>query len=179
MLDPKNTIIVIIDVQGKLAQLMDSSDKLFANLSILVRGAKLLNIPIVWMEQVPNKLGPTISEIKDILIDQEPIIKDVFSCVRNEEFNNQLKRLNPSDIVLAGIESHICVYQTAMDLLNNKHNVHIVSDAISSRTSANKELGIERMVIEGAIQTSVEMLLFEMQGNAKGERFRQISKLVR
>ena len=69
MLDPKNTIIVIIDVQGKLAQLMDSSDKLFANLSILVRGAKLLNIPIVWMEQVPNKLGPTISEIKDILID--------------------------------------------------------------------------------------------------------------
>ena len=143
MLDPKNTIIVIIDVQGKLAQLMDRSDKLFANLSILVRGAKLLNIPIVWMEQVPNKLGPTISEIKDILIDQEPIIKDVFSCVRNEEFNNQLKRLNPSDIVLAGIESHICVYQTAMDLLNNKQNVHIVSDALSYRTSANKEFGID------------------------------------
>ena len=94
-------------------------------------------------------------------------------------YKRQLKRLNPSDIVLAGIESHVCVYQTAMDLLNNKHNVHIVSDAISSRTSANKELGIERMVIEGAIQTSVEMLLFEMQGNAKGERFRQISKLVR
>ena len=179
MLDSKNSVLVIVDVQGKLAQIMYDKDNLFRNLHILARGAKLLNIPIIWMEQVPDKLGSTISEIKEILVDQKPIIKDVFSCVKNEEFNNQLKKLNPNDIVLAGIESHICVYQTAMDLLDKKYNVHIVSDAISSRTSSNKELGIERMVIEGAIQTSVEMLLFEVQGNAKGERFRQISKLVR
>jgi nicotinamidase-related amidase len=179
MLDPKSTVLVIIDVQGKLAQIMHDRDTLFKNLHILVSGVKLLNIPIIWMEQVPDKLGSTIPEIKDVLIDQKPIIKDVFSCMKNEEFNNQIKRINPNDIILAGIESHICVYQTAMDLLEKKYNVHIVADAISSRISENKELGIERMLLEGAIKTSVEMLLFEIQGEAKGDRFRQISRLVK
>ena len=179
MLDPKSTVLVIIDVQGKLAQIMHDRDTLFKNLHILVSGVKLLNIPIIWMEQVPDKLGSTIPEIKDVLIDQKPIIKDVFSCMKNEEFNNQIKRINPNDIILAGIESHICVYQTAMDLLEKKYNVHIVADAISSRISENKELEIERMLLEGAMKTSVEMLLFEMQGEAKGDRFRQISKLVK
>ena len=179
MLDLKSTVLVIIDVQGKLAQIMHDRDTLFKNLHILVSGVKLLNIPIIWMEQVPNKLGSTIPEIKDVLIDQKPIIKDVFSCMKNEEFNNQIKRINPNDIILAGIESHICVYQTAMDLLEKKYNVHIVADAISSRISENKELGIERMLLEGAMKTSVEMLLFEIQGEAKGDRFRQISKLVK
>tara|TARA_Y100000758_G_scaffold118120_1_gene82962 strand:- start:1369 stop:1908 length:540 start_codon:yes stop_codon:yes gene_type:complete len=179
MLDLKSTVLVIIDVQGKLAQIMHDRDTLFKNLHILVSGVKLLNIPIIWMEQVPDKLGSTIPEIKDVLIDQKPIIKDVFSCMKNEEFNNQIKRINPNDIILAGIESHICVYQTAMDLLEKKYNVHIVADAISSRISENKELGIERMLLEGAMKTSVEMLLFEIQGEAKGDRFRQISKLVK
>ena len=179
MLDPKSTVLVIIDVQGKLAQIMHDRDTLFKNLHILVSGVKLLNIPIIWMEQVPDKLGSTIPEIKDVLIDQKPIIKDVFSCMKNEEFNNQIKRINPNGIILAGIESHVCVYQTAMDLLEKKYNVHIVADAISSRISENKELGIERMLLEGAMKTSVEMLLFEIQGEAKGDRFRQISKLVK
>jgi len=179
MLDQKSTVLVIIDVQGKLAQIMHDRDTLFKNLHILVSGVKLLNIPIIWMEQVPDKLGSTIPEIKDALIDQKPIIKDVFSCMKNEEFNNQIKRINPNDIILAGIESHICVYQTAMDLLEKKYNVHIVADAISSRISENKELGIERMLLEGAMKTSVEMLLFEIQGEAKGDRFRQISRLVK
>jgi len=179
MLDQKNCALVLIDVQGKLAQIMYDRDNLFKNLHILVSGMKLLNIPIIWMEQVPDKLGPTIPEIKDVLIDQKPISKDVFSCVKNKEFNNTINKLNPKDIILAGIESHICVYQTAMDLLENNHNVHIVRDAISSRISKNKELGIDRMLLQGAIQTSVEMLLFEIQGEAKGERFKQISKLVK
>jgi len=179
MLDQKNCALVIIDVQGKLAQIMYDRDNLFKNLHILVSGMKLLNIPIIWMEQVPDKLGPTIPEIKDVLIDQKPISKDVFSCVKNKEFNNTINELNPKDIILAGIESHICVYQTAMDLLEKNRNVHIVRDAISSRISKNKELGIDRMLLQGAIQTSVEMLLFEIQGEAKGERFKQISKLVK
>ena len=179
MLDQKKSILVIIDVQGKLARIMHNNDKLFTNLHILVSGMKLLNIPIIWMEQLPDKLGSTIPEIKNVLIDQKPIIKDVFSCMKNDEFNNQINRIKPNDIILAGIESHVCVYQTAMDLLDKKHNVHIVVDAISSRTSENKELGIQRMLLEGVMQTSVEMLLFELQGNVKGERFRQISKLVK
>ena len=179
MLDSKNAVLVVIDVQGKLAQIMHDRDNLFRNLHILVSGIKLLNIPIIWMEQVPDKLGPTIPEIKDVLIDQKPITKDVFSCAKNEEFNSTINKINPKDIILAGIESHICVYQTAMDLLEKNRNVHIVTDAISSRTSKNKELGIKRMILEGAMQTSVEMLLFEMQSEATGERFRKISQLVK
>ena len=179
MLDQKKSILVLIDVQGKLARIMHDSDKLITNLAILISGMKLLNIPIIWMEQLPDKLGSTIPKIKNLLTDHKPIIKDVFSCMKNDEFKNQINRIKPNHIILAGIESHVCVYQTAMDLLDKKHNVHIVVDAISSRTSVNKELGIDRMLLGGAVQTSVEMLLFELQGNAKGERFRKISKLVK
>ena len=179
MLDQKKSILVIIDVQGKLARIMHDSDKLITNLDILISGMKLLNIPIMLMEQLPDKLGSTIPKIKNLLTDHKPIIKDVFSCMKNDEFKNQINRIKPNHIILAGIESHVCVYQTAMDLLDKKHNVHIVVDAISSRTSVNKELGIDRMLLGGAVQTSVEMLLFELQGNAKGERFRKISKLVK
>ncbi len=110
MLDSKKAVLVIIDVQGKLAQIMHDRDNLFRNLHILVSGIKLLNIPIIWMEQVPDKLGPTIPEIKDVLIDQKPITKDVFSCAKNEEFNNTINKINPKDVILAGIESHVCVY---------------------------------------------------------------------
>tara|TARA_B100001123_G_scaffold149591_1_gene173187 strand:- start:141 stop:680 length:540 start_codon:yes stop_codon:yes gene_type:complete len=179
MLDQKNSVLVIIDVQGKLAQLMYDRDNLFKNLHILVKGIKLLNIPIIWMEQVPDKIGSTIPEIKDVLIQQKPIIKDVFSCFKCEEFEQQLNKIDPNNIILAGIESHICVYQTAMDLLEGDYKVHIVTDATSSRISENKRLAIERMSSAGAIQTSVEMLLFEIQGKARGETFRKISKLVK
>ena len=179
MLDQKNSVLVIIDVQGRLAQLMYDRDNLFKNLHILVKSIKLLNIPIIWMEQLPDKIGSTIPEIKDVLIQQQPIIKDVFSCFKSKEFEQQLNNIDPNNIILAGIESHICVYQTAMDLLEEDYKVHIVTDATSSRISENKRLAIERMSSAGAIQTSVEMLLFEIQGKARGETFRKISKLVK
>ena len=115
MLDQKN-LFVIIDVQ-KTCPVNDDRDNLFKNLHILVKGIKLLNIPIIWMEQLPDKIGSTIPEIKDVLIQQQPIIKDVFSCFKSKEFEQQLNNIDPNNIILAGIESHICVYQTAMDLL--------------------------------------------------------------
>ena len=179
MIDQNNSVLIIIDVQGRLAQLMYDRDNLFKNLHILVKGIKLLNIPIIWMEQLPDKIGSTIPEIKDVLIQQQPIIKDVFSCFKSKEFEQQLNKIDPNNIILAGIESHICVYQTAMDLLEEDYKVHIVTDATSSRISENKKLAIERMSSAGAIQTSVEMLLFEIQGKARGETFRKISKLVK
>ncbi len=179
MLESKNTILVIIDVQGKLAQIMHDREDLVKNLQILISGAKLLEIPIIWMEQLPDKLGPTIPEIQELLPDIEPIVKDVFSCARNEEFNGRLQELHGHDIILAGIESHVCVYQTAMDLLGQDFTVHVAADAVSSRTDSNKQLGLERMLLEGVIQTSVEMMLFELQGIATGDRFRKLAKLVK
>jgi nicotinamidase-related amidase len=179
MLESKNTILVIIDVQGKLAQIMHDREDLIKNLQILISGAKLLEIPIIWMEQLPDKLGPTIPEIQELLPDMEPIVKDVFSCGKNEEFNGRLQELHVHDIILAGIESHVCVYQTAMDLLDQDYAVHVAADAVSSRTDSNKQLGLERMLLEGVVQTSVEMVLFELQGVATGDRFRELAKLVK
>ena len=179
MLESKTTILVIIDVQGKLAQIMHDREDLVKNLQILINGAKLLEIPIIWMEQLPDKLGPTIPEIQELLLDMEPIVKDVFSCARNEEFNGRLQELHVHDIILAGIESHVCVYQTAMDLLGQAYAVHVAADAVSSRTDSNKQLGLDRMLLEGAVQTSVEMVLFELQGVATGDRFRKLAKLVK
>jgi nicotinamidase-related amidase len=108
-----------------------------------------------------------------------PIVKDVFSCARNEEFKTRLQELHVHNILLAGIEAHVCVYQTAMDLLDQDYGVHVAADAVSSRTDSNKQLGLERMLLEGVVQTSVEMVLFELQGIAKGERFRELAKLVK
>ena len=179
MLESKTTILVIIDVQGKLAQIMHDREDLVKNLQILISGAKLLEIPIIWMEQLPDKLGPTIPEIQELLQDIEPIVKGVFSCARNEEFNGRLQELHGHDIILAGIESHVCVYQTAMDLLGQDFTVHVAADAVSSRTDSNKQLGLERMLLEGVVQTSVEMVLFELQGVATGDRFRKLAKLVK
>jgi nicotinamidase-related amidase len=158
---------------------MHDSKALFNNLQILISGAKLLEIPIIWMEQLPDKLGPTISEIQELLPNMNPIVKDVFSCARNEEFNARLRGLHVHDVILAGIEAHVCVYQTAMDLLDQNYAVHVAADAVSSRTNSNKQLGLERMLLEGVVQTSVEMVLFELQGIAKGERFRELAKLVK
>ena len=154
MLESKTTILVIIDVQGKLAQIMHDREDLVKNLQILISGAKLLEIPIIWMEQLPDKLGTTIPEIQELLLDMEPIVKDVFSCARNEEFNRQLQELHIHDIILAGIESHVCVYQTAMDLLDQEYAVYVAADAVSSRTDSNKQLGLERMLLEGVVPVS-------------------------
>ena len=179
MLESKTAILVIIDVQGKLAQIMHDREDLVKNLQILISGAKLLETPIIWMEQLPDKLGPTIPEIQELLPDIEPIVKNVFSCARNEEFNGRLQELHGHDIILAGIESHVYVYQTAMDLLGQDFTVHVAADAVSSRTDSNKQLGLERMLLEGVVQTSVEMVLFELQGVATGDRFRKLAKLVK
>ena len=107
MLESNNTILVIIDVQGKLAQIMHDRENLVKNLQILISGAKLLEIPIIWMEQLPDKLGPTIPEIQELLPDLEPIVKDVFSCARNEEFNSRLQGLHVHEIILALSLIHI------------------------------------------------------------------------
>ena len=174
-----NSALLIIDIQGNLAQLMYEKENLFKNVQLLIHGARLLNIPIIWTEQLPDKLGSTIPEVSELLSTQKPIIKDVFSCGRNDEFTDQLKNIHPKYVFLAGIETHICVYQTARDLLKNNYQVEIVADATSSRIQSNKKIGLEKIKDEGGCLTSVETLLFEIQGTATGEQFRELIKLIK
>ena len=179
MLKPTNSALVIIDVQGKLARIMQNADDLFKNLSALIKGARVLEVPVIWMEQLPDKLGSTVEEVSDHLDGLEPIAKDVFSCGQNDEFNSRLTDIEPENVVLAGIETHICVYQSAMDLLEKDYNVEVVADATSTRLEHNKEIGLEKIRRAGGQITSVETVLFELQGKATGEQFKQIIEIIK
>ncbi len=179
MLMTDRAALVIVDVQGKLAELMFEKDRLYDNLVKFTKAAKLMSIPIIWNEQIPEKLGVTIPELAELLVDQKPIAKNSFSCCGNEEFMAALKSSGRKQVILCGIESHVCVYQTAIDLLKDSYEVHLLTDAISSRTPENYELGIHRMESAGAVATSVEMALFEMLKIAEGDIFRQVIRIVK
>lgn len=179
MINAKNTVVVIIDVQGKLARIMQNADDLFSNLSMLIKGARLLDVPIIWMEQLPDKLGDTVEEVSRHLHGLQPIVKEEFSCVQNEEFNKKINELKPEYIILAGIETHICVYQTAVDLLTKKFKVEVVADSTSTRLAYNKEIGLEKICHAGGQITSVETLLFEIQGKATGPKFKELIAIIK
>ena len=179
MLNIDNTALVIIDVQGKLATLMYQKDELYDNLTKIIKGARVLDLPIIWNEQIPDKLGPTIPEIADILRDMEPLAKNSFSCCGNSSFQARLENCKRRQVLLVGIETHVCVYQTAIDLLRTGYEVYLVSDAVSSRTLENKQIGIQAIKDAGAKITSVEMALFEMLKIARGDKFKQVIKIVK
>lgn len=179
MLQRDETVLVLIDIQGKLAQIVDESESVVHNIATVVQGAKGLQVPILWLEQYPKGLGPTVEEIAQHLTDERPIEKITFSAYQTEDFILALEKTQRKKVLLAGIETHICVYQTAADLLENGYEVEVLADCVSSRTVGNREVGIQKMMQLGAKITSVEMALFEMQQVAKGDTFKFISKLVK
>ena len=179
MLEIEKCALVLIDLQGKLAQLMDKKETLFANIKTLIQSAKLLNIPIICCQQCPKALGPTIEEVAQLLTDIEPINKESFSCCLNDQFNQKLNSLNKEQIILCGIETHICVYQTAADLFSQGKDVTIACDAVSSRTQQNKQIAIDAMRKIGIKISSTEMLLFELLKSASHPQFRTIAKLIK
>ena len=180
MLKIDDTVLIVIDVQGKLAQVMHDKQALFSNLEKIIKGSQVLNIPIIWTEQVPEKLGPTLPALAALLAGQtQPIAKSSFSCCGHPPFMEALTALNRRQVLLTGIETHVCLYQTAVDLLNAGYEVQVVTDAVSSRTAVNKHLGLERMQAAGAVPTSVEMALFELLRVAEGVSFKEIAKIVK
>jgi hypothetical protein len=179
MLKVDNTILVIIDIQTRLAALMQEREEMIRNQRRMIRGAQILEIPILWNEQYPEGLGPTIPELKDLLTEMQPLAKRTFSCCGNEGFIEQLKSFKRKQVLLIGIESHVCVYQSAADLIEAGFEVQAVTDAISSRTEANRQIGFERMRDLGVTLTSTETALFELLRVAQGPQFKEISKLVK
>ncbi len=179
MLEIENCSLVIIDVQGKLAQIMYEKELLFKNIQILIKAAKILNIPILWCQQVPKALGQTIPEIAELVTDIEPINKSSFSCCCDEQFNIQLNKLNAGQVIICGIETHICVYQTALDLYRKGFYVNVIADAVSSRTLENKTIALERLAHEGCKISSVEMALFELLKTAEHPNFKEIARLIK
>lgn len=179
MLDIRNSLLVIVDVQGKLAQLMHDKDTLFKNIEILVKAAKILDIPILWCQQCPDSIGPTIPEIARLLADCEPINKSSFSCCGEENFNIRLNESSREQIILCGIETHVCIYQTASDLLRKGFHVDVIADAVSSRTLENKQIALSRMTTGGVNISCTETALFELLKTAEHSNFKEIARLIK
>ena len=179
MLSRINALLIVIDIQGNLAQAMYDKENLFANNVKMIQGSKAFNLPIIVTEQIPQKLGQTLSVISQELNGIVPIAKETFSCWDDQNFIKQLTALSRKHIVLTGIECHVCVYQTALDLISNGYNVHLVSDAVSSRTLENRQVGIDAMKSAGAHIASTEMVLFELLRTAADPKFKDIFKIVK
>jgi nicotinamidase-related amidase len=173
------SVMLLVDVQGQLAQLMYDKDNVFGSLELMIKAMKILKVPILWMEQLPSKLGPTIGQLSCLLEGAAPIEKFSFSCCQEPEFMKQFKALDRHQVLLTGIESHICVHQTGVDLLEQGCRVQVAADCVSSRTKENKEIGLQRLVQSGGQITSVEMFLFELMQKAQGETFKQLVKLIK
>ena len=179
MLEIQQCCLTVVDVQGKLAQLMHGKEALFKNIQILIQAAKILDIPILWCQQCPDALGATVPEIAQLLEGNEQINKAAFSCCGEGQFNMKLKELTRKQVLLCGIETHVCIYQTAVDLLQQDFHVEVIADAVSSRALENKQTAINRLAIEGAKIICTEMVLFELLKTAEHPQFRQIAKLIK
>lgn len=176
----EKSVLVIVDVQGKLAEVMYNRDELFENIRILIQASEILGVPVLWCQQCPDSLGATVPALAELLEGKtEPINKATFSCCDNEEFNRKLEEMSRNQILLCGIETHICIYQTAVDLKAEDKNVTVISDAVSSRAVENKNIGLERLRQEQVKISSTEMAIFEIVRTAEHPDFRKLAKLIK
>lgn len=175
----KSHCLVVVDVQEKLFPVIYEKYTLLNNLSVLIKGFQLLELPIIITEQVPNKLGKTINDVSSLFNQIDAIAKLTFSCAGEPEFIKRLDQTGADKIILVGIESHVCVYQTALDLLKQKRKVEIIVDCISSRNLNNHNVAVEMMKVKGVSLNTVEMLLFSIQKSASGDTFRKLVKLIK
>ena len=175
ILDRDRAALLIVDVQEGFRPAVLEFDRVAHNAGVLAQGARTLGMPVVVTEQYPKGLGATAPEVAEHVDGADPVEKTVFSAARAEGFD-----LGPCDqALLCGIESHVCVWQTAADLLAQGVEVHVARDAVSSRTEENRELGLDRMRAAGAVVSSVETALFELLGEAGGPEFKTIQRLIK
>lgn len=180
MLVKGSTGLIVVDVQGKLAGLVNDSEAVQAAICRLIKGAQILELPIIWLEQNPHKLGRTVEAINDLLAPQHhPIEKYHFCAGKEAVFGEAVMQAGVSHWLVCGIESHICVYQTVAGLLESGYQVEVVTDAVSSRTEANRGIGMTKMCALGARVTSVEMCLYELVQDCRSKYFKPILQLVK
>lgn len=175
----KNTALLIIDIQERILGVMQNPEGVVTNTVKLINGFKILNTPIYYTEQYPKGLGETEATIKNALGEAEAIQKLSFSCSGAGNLFEELKEKGITQIAITGIETHVCVQQTVLDLLANDFQVDLAADAVSSRNSFNYETALNRMRQNGAEITTTEAILFELLEVCGTEEFKQISKIVK
>lgn len=179
ILNKEDSVLVIIDIQEKLVAALDK-DIVVKRAAILAQAANILGIPVLVTEQYPKGLGNTVEDVKKHLSDETPIIeKTAFSALQAEGFSEKLKSLGKKQVVVCGIETHVCVHQSVADLLNEGYEVYVAKDACASRNKYEFKQGIERMMENGAKITCLEIILFEWLKDAKNPKFKEIQVLIK
>lgn len=180
ILQPEKTAFVIVDVQTAFRASISDFDYIAKRIAVFAEGAKLLGMPIIVTEQYPKGLGRTATEILNVLPDNAEIIeKTAFSSCGVLAFGERLLNTGATQIIVAGLETHVCVNQTVHDLLDGGFQLHLLHDCIASRSEINKQIGMNKMQLSGAISSSVETALFELMRDARHEQFKAIQKLIK
>jgi nicotinamidase-related amidase len=176
LLDAEQCALVVVDVQEKLLPPIFQKDQLLRNTKLLIRAARILKIPALVSTQYAKGLGGTVPEIASLLPETEPIDKQLFSCFGSDVFCTLLKRLpgNRNTLLLCGMETHICVMQTALAALGEGYLVHVASDAVSSRAEWNWKVGLDRMRASGAVISSTEMMIYELVRSSGSPAFKEL-----
>lgn len=177
--DRSDTCLIVLDLQEPFLRTMFDRRMVIENAGKLIQAAKILGLPLIVTYQNFEKMGDTIPEIKELLPPHEAISKMAFSCCCDKEFKLRLQALGKKRVILCGVEAHVCVSQTAHDLLADGYVVHVPEDAVCSRKERDWRAGLEKMRQSGVIVTSTEAVIFELVERAGTDEFREILKLVR
>jgi nicotinamidase-related amidase len=174
-LDPRRAALVVVDVQEGFRRAVPDFERVAKATATLIEGASIIGVPVVLTEQYPNGLGETAAEVADRLPEGvEPLEKVCFSAAEADGFD----LAGRDQALVCGIETHVCVNQTALDLLGSGVEVQIAEDAVASRTDENKRIGLQKMERAGAVLTSVETALFELLGRAGTDEFKRVQRLI-
>lgn len=176
----EDTMALIVDFQERLVPVIHNQEELLHNTEILMKGLQVLNIPMIVTQQYTKGIGMTVSSLSDV-IGESFIFEDklTFSCAQDETILGKIEATGRRNIIICGIEAHICVLQTVVDLLALGYNVILVEDCVGSRKESDRLIGIKRALMEGAIPTSYESILFELTRVAKTDVFKEISRLIK
>jgi nicotinamidase-related amidase len=178
-LKASESVLVIVDVQERLAKVMERRHQVEAAIGVLIHVAKLHEIPIVHSQQYSKGLGPTVQTLAALLEGTDHVEKLSFSCCGEEPFNRMMDSLSRRKVILTGMEAHVCVLQTALDLLDSGYTVHIPWDAVCSRSDGNRDAGLRFIERAGAFITSSETVAFQILEKAGTPQFKEISSLLR
>lgn len=179
LLKPDSSALLIIDIQERILPVINNHQMVVANTLKLIKGFKVLSLPIYLTEQYPKGLGPTHKAIVDELSEIKPFEKMSFSCSGAGDLFNEFTEKNLNQIVVCGIESHVCVQQTVLDLIENKFQINLAADSVSSRKEIDYHIALERMRYHGAEVTTTEAILFELLNICGTPQFKEVSKIVK
>jgi nicotinamidase-related amidase len=172
-------VLVLIDMQDRLADAMPRREAVVAASALLARVARTLEIPVMITRQYPAGLGDSVAELREVCADEEPVDKMTFDCLAEPSFRERLEGLNRRQVIIAGMEAHICVTQTALSLLAEGYLVHVVADAVCSRRDDDRNVALARLRAAGAVVTTTESVIYEALGVAGTPEFRTVLELVK